>query len=321
MKTKFCKGISDINDTYSGFVIDQWGVLHNGHKAFEGAAECLEELKSRGKFIIILSNCGERAQETSNKLEKMGISKDSYNKIVTSGEMAWIGLNRQKYEPFRGLGKACYLVTRDDDKSFVKDLNDVYMVDDVNKADFLLFVDTDSPNKILSDYEPMLRAAVRKGMPALCANPDSRTMFGKMHVMGPGTLARRYHDFGGVVHYIGKPHRPIYKKCFRLMREHEIYPAQTVMIGDSMTHDILGGNMSNIDTCLISSGLHVGHFKDAYGDLAKMDRALDMLCARYNNVHPTYMCDKFVWGEALPDRKNKRRKPTKAQLRAQGLLD
>lgn len=320
MKTKFCKGISDINDTYTGFVIDQWGVLHDGENALEGAPECLAELKERGKFIIILSNSGHRAEKSAQILDDMGITRDTYDLVVTSGEMTWRGLEYQNNEPFKGLGQTCYIVSRDKEHTFMDGMTNINVTEDIGEADFLLLVTTDSPNKVLADYEPTLKAAVRRGIPALCANPDSRTMFGKMHVMGIGTLARRYREFGGIVHYIGKPHRPIYNKCFRIMQEHEIYPSQTVMIGDSMTHDILGGNMSHIDTCLISSGLHAGHFRDA-NDPAKVDRALDMLCARYNNVHPKYLCEKFQWGEALPDRKNKRRKPTKAQLRAQGLLD
>jgi len=34
-KTKFCQGISDISDSYSAFIVDQWGVLHNGEKLYE----------------------------------------------------------------------------------------------------------------------------------------------------------------------------------------------------------------------------------------------------------------------------------------------
>lgn len=316
MKTQFCQGISDINDTYAGFVIDQWGVLHNGSTAHEGAAECLAELKERGKFVIILSNSGRRAEENAQRMEAMGLGRDLYDVIVTSGEMAWKGLEHQQVEPFVGLGHACYVVSRDEEHAFMDGLSDVYAVEDVEDADFMLFVTTDSPNKTLKDYELLLRTGVRKGIPALCANPDSRALYQGMHVMGVGTLARRYRDFGGIVHYIGKPHKPIYNKCFRFLQEHEIYPAQTVMIGDSMTHDILGGHTAGIDTCLIKGGMHAGHFAAA-DTPAATDRALDMLCASYNNVHPKYLCDRLVWGKKLPDRKNKRRKPTKAQLRAQ----
>ena len=54
--TKFLQGISDISDSYTGFIIDTWGVLHNGKDVYEGAIDCLRELKARKKFILILSN-------------------------------------------------------------------------------------------------------------------------------------------------------------------------------------------------------------------------------------------------------------------------
>lgn len=69
-KTKFCNGISDISDSYAGFIIDQWGVLHDGHKPYDGVVDCLKELKSRKKHIIILSNSGKRAEANKERLKK-----------------------------------------------------------------------------------------------------------------------------------------------------------------------------------------------------------------------------------------------------------
>ena len=65
-KTKFCQGISDISDSYSAFIIDQWGVLHNGERPYDGVIDCLRELKERKKEIIILSNSGKRSEQNQN---------------------------------------------------------------------------------------------------------------------------------------------------------------------------------------------------------------------------------------------------------------
>ena len=73
IKTRLCKGLSDISDSYSGFIIDQWGVLHDGKTPYEGVVECLKELKSRKKHVIILSNSGKRAEENKERLKKIGI--------------------------------------------------------------------------------------------------------------------------------------------------------------------------------------------------------------------------------------------------------
>ena len=127
--------------------------------------------------------------------------------------------------------------------------------------------------------------------------------------MGPGLIARRYQDFGGVVHYIGKPHKPIYNFCIRKLQQKEIYPGQTVMVGDTMAHDILGAAGVNIDTCLVKNGLHYGSFKGCTNP-GEVDRALNILILQYNNVRPTYLVDKLKWGKALPDRKHKKRVKT-----------
>ena len=305
IKTKFCQGISDISDSYMGFIIDQWGVLHNGEKPYEGVIECLKELKSRNKFIIILSNSGKRSEENKERLKKIGIGPSLYDVILTSGEMCWQGLNTQSDGIFEGLGKKCYLISRGGDRSIVNGL-DIELVDDVKNADFLLISGADSPEKTLEDYEPILKAAVRKQMTALCANPDSLGVMGGQNIMGPGTLAARYRDFGGVVHYIGKPHQPIFQYCIKLLQEKEIYPGQTIMIGDTMAHDILGGSLVNIDTCLVRKGLHNAAFKNTK-TLADIDKALTILANQYNNLRPKYLVETMKWGKALPDRKHKKR--------------
>ncbi|MFN3701274.1 MAG: TIGR01459 family HAD-type hydrolase [Alphaproteobacteria bacterium] len=306
--TKFCQGISDISDSYSGFIIDQWGVLHSGEKIFDGAIECLKELKSRNKYVIILSNSGKTAEANIERLKSMGLPSNLYDVIVTSGEMTYQGLKNQSEGVFKDIGKKCYLISRGGDHSIVDGL-DIEVVDEVNDADFLIISGTDAPEKTLEDYEPALRKAAQKRLKALCANPDSLAIIGMSSVMGPGTLARRYQDFGGVVHYIGKPHQPIFQHCMRILLEQGIYPGQTVMIGDAMAHDIIGGSMANIDTCFVKSGLHASAFKNVK-DRVELNKALQLLAAQFNNVRPNYMVNKLVWGAPLPDRKHKKRAAT-----------
>jgi HAD superfamily hydrolase (TIGR01459 family) len=305
LKTRLCKGFSDISDSYAGVIIDQWGVLHDGEKPYAGVIDCLKELKSRKKYVIILSNSGKRAVENKERLKEIGIGPSLYNDIVTSGEMTWQGLSTQSEGIFRNLGKKCYVISRGGDRSIVDDL-DIEVVEDVKDADFLIISGSDAPEKTIEDYEPILKTAVRKQLNALCANPDSRGVMGSRSIMGPGTIARRYQDFGGVVHYIGKPHQPIFKHCLKILQEHDIYPGQTVMIGDSMSHDILGGTLVNVDTCLVRCGLHAPSFSNVK-TIIDLEKALNNLAAQYNNVHPKYMLSTLKWGDPLPDRKHKKK--------------
>lgn len=306
-KTKFCQGISDISDSYSAFILDQWGVLHNGEHVYEGVIDCLKELKARKKHIIILSNSGKRADKNAERLRELGIGPALYDELVTSGEIAWQGLKDQDEGVFKNIGNKCFLMSRGGDRSIVEGL-DVELVSNIEDADFLMISGSDAPEKTMVNYyEPLLKIAIRKRMKAICANPDSRALIGDNYVLGPGMIARRYEDFGGVVHYIGKPHKPIFQHCIRLLQAKEIYPGQTVMVGDTMAHDIIGAAGMDIDTCLVKNGIHYGAFKNCTSP-ADVDRALNILVLQYHNVRPTYLVNRLHWGKALPDRKHKKRK-------------
>jgi len=47
---------ADIANQYDAFILDQFGVLHNGVAALEGAIETVEYLLEKKKKLIILSN-------------------------------------------------------------------------------------------------------------------------------------------------------------------------------------------------------------------------------------------------------------------------
>ncbi len=308
-KTKFCQGISDISDTYMGFIIDLWGVIHDGDKAYEGVADCLKELKNRKKFIILLSNSGMRADAIKAQLKKMGVGPSLYSMIVTSGEMVLQGLSAQEEGPFKNIGKKCFLFNKLEDPSVLSDAG-VDVVDDVKEADFLLIGGANALLKPMEEYEPILKEAVRRGLKAICMNPDSRALLSAAYVMGPGLIARRYEDFGGVVHYIGKPHQPIFNKCMVAMQAQDIFRAQIVIVGDTMAHDIMGGWAASIDSCLVRGGLHASNFRHVT-NAAEMDKALNILVSLYNSVKPNYLVNRLQWGRALPDRKHKIHKKRK----------
>ena len=165
----------------------------------------------------------------------------------------------------------------------------------------------DYPRKTLMDYETIIRKAIQKRLKASCQSPDSLAMIGEGLLTGPLLLARRYEDSGGIVHYVGKPHKLIFNYCIQYLQKKDIYPAQTVMLGDTMAHDVIGAHASGIDTMLFRSGLHAANFAHCKTP-KEMNNALRNLIAVYNNVMPTYLAPELRWGKALPDRKHKKRK-------------
>lgn len=309
-KTKFCAGISDISDSYMGCIIDDWGVLHDGEDAFPGTVDCLKELKERKKHVIILTNDRKNVDEKKAQLKKMGIGPSLYNHIVTPLTVIQEGLIEQKEGVFEDIGKNAYVITRRGDLSMLEGTG-VEAVDDIEQADFVLLLGMDYPMKTLEHYDPVIRRAIQRRLKAVCADQDSKSLIGTNFLLGPGLLARRYQDAGGIVYNMGKPHSIIYKHCIELFREKEIYPAHIVMMGDTMAHDVLGAASVNIDTCLFKSGLHAANFMHCT-TLKEVDNTLKNLIIQYNNIMPNYLVDEMRWGNALPDRKHKKRKQPKS---------
>jgi HAD superfamily hydrolase (TIGR01459 family) len=303
--TKFCQGISDISDSYTGFIIDTWGVLHDGEKVFEQAIECLKELKTRNKFVLLMSNSELCAKDTAAELKRLGLPEGLYSDILTSGELLKQGIEKQADGVFMGLGKSCYLIGGDRSRAFLKG-TPIEIVDDIENATFLLISGWDALASDVSAYEDVLRAAVRKRIKVLCVNPDGRAMQEISYSSGAALIAKRLQELGGVVQMIGKPYKPIYHHAIKILHQNDIYPGQTVMIGDSMGHDIIGATLVNMDTCLVKNGLHQGVFKVADSPAA-VNKTLNLLISQFNSIRPSYLVDRLKWGKALPDRKHRKR--------------
>ena len=47
------EGIKEIIDKYEVFILDQWGVMHDGNKGYSHAIRCINYLKVNNKKLII----------------------------------------------------------------------------------------------------------------------------------------------------------------------------------------------------------------------------------------------------------------------------
>ena len=135
-----------------------------------------------------------------------------YDDVVTSGEATWQALAARTDPFYAGLGRRCFLWSRDGDRTALDGLP-LELVDRIDDADFLLLGGVEDDAR-LEDFSAALDAAAGRGLPMVCANPDIVAVlpdggFG----MAPGALAHHYEQLGGRVGYVGKPHRPIYEVC------------------------------------------------------------------------------------------------------------
>ncbi len=290
--TSFCDGLYNLIDSYDGFILDQWGVLHDGIKPYDGVLHALRQLKANNKQVIILSNSGKRSDYNKQRLAELGFKKTMYKEVISAGEVAWSGLKNRDEGVFRELKdkNSCYLIARGNDRSLLEGL-EIDVVDNIDDAEFILITGVDSPQKTLSDYEPILRQAATRRIPAFCANPDEVTVFGKERTMGPGTVAKKYQEFGGVSHMIGKPYSTIFKHCIGLFDN--IIPSRMVVIGDSLYHDVAGANAIDMDSVFITGGLHAKEFKKLSSDNAKY-RHVEHLIKQYV-ARPLWVMESLIW--------------------------
>ncbi len=87
--TKIINSFSDILDKYDFFILDQWGVMHDGHKGYKHAINAVNKLITENKKLIIISNSSKRKISSIDRLKNLGFNKNDFIEILTSGEMIW----------------------------------------------------------------------------------------------------------------------------------------------------------------------------------------------------------------------------------------
>ena len=157
---RFAEGLGGIEADFDGFLVDQWGVLHDGVTAYPGARECLARLAALGKRVVVLSNSGRRAAPNAALLTKIGFSAADYTAMVSSGEVVWQAFRDRTDPYFAELGRRCLLFSRHDDRSVVEGL-DLELVATAGEAAFILVSGSEAPEKTLADYEGDLRQRVK----------------------------------------------------------------------------------------------------------------------------------------------------------------
>ena len=96
-------------------------------------------------------------------------------------------------------------------------------------------------------------------------------------------LAEYYSEGGGEVVYYGKPHKHIFKNLQTILNANRL-----LMIGDSLGHDILGGNAMGWDTLLVLSGVHASDFVN--GDHGAI---LEKIIQQKRYSRPMYMMERL----------------------------
>ena len=233
-------GVEKIKEK-KGFIIDMDGVIYHGNKVLTGVKEFVDWLISENKKFVFLTNSSERTPaELQEKLIRMGINVNK-DVFYTSALATAMFLNSQKP------GGSAYIIG---EAGLINALYDVgYRMNNVD-PDYVVVGESRSYS-----YERICHAVnlVLNGARLIGTNPDltgpveNGIVPATKALIAPIELAT-----GRSAYYVGKPNPLMMRNALKKLgcsRE------EAIIIGDRMDTDIIAGIESEIDTCLVLSGI------------------------------------------------------------------
>lgn len=290
MAVRLIDGMGVLAPRYDGFILDLWGVVHDGVAPFPGVLDCMERLIVAGQRVVLLSNAPRRADDVVRRIEKIGVPRALYHDVMSSGEEAWQHLYRRDEPFYAALGRRCLHICSERDLEMREGL-DLEWVNAPAEADFILNTGPAEWEDTHEDYAPLLEAAQARDLPMVCANPDLVVMHGGRPALCAGAIAEQYEALGGRVRWHGKPYPSVYDSCLGLIGIAD--RSRILAIGDSLRTDIAGAAGAGIDSLFIAGGgIHAAEFIANGGGLD-----LDRIAAavRESGAHPIGVAARFAW--------------------------
>jgi HAD superfamily hydrolase (TIGR01459 family) len=283
-------GFAPLAERYDGFVLDLWGVIHDGVNAFPHAVDCLGHLRATGKRTLLLSNVPRPNDAVRTMMRRMGIEDGLYTDILTSGEAVRRALISPPDLWWTQLGQRVFHLGPERDRPVLEGLP-LILAESPDDADFVLNTGPDdhrNPSDI-NEFEGVLQDCWRQRLKMICANPDLEVIRGGVRVLCAGSLAVRYRELGGDVRSLGKPDPAVYQP---VLQQLGLPPDRVLAVGDSLRTDIAGATGVGLATCWVLDGIHGAELSDGRGgfDPAKTEAA-----AGDAGLAPVATLPRFVW--------------------------
>jgi HAD superfamily hydrolase (TIGR01459 family) len=253
---RFVERLSDLVDGVEVILSDIWGVVHNGLEAFPVACEALHTFRQRGGTVILITNAPRPADSVQRQLRKLGVADETYDAIVSSGDLTRLFVSEHP-------GKKMFWLGPERDNSIYRGLDPV--ISPLEQADYIVCTGLfDDETESAEDYRAMMLQARERKLPLICANPDIVVERGDRLIYCAGAIAELYRELGGEVIFYGKPHRPIYERAMMLAAQHRGHAAaldRVLAIGDSVRTDLTGALGFGIDCLFVTRGIHSEEFE------------------------------------------------------------
>ncbi len=269
MTIPLIEGIGALAERYDAFIVDLWGVVHDGIAPYPGAPAALTALREAGKRVCLLSNAPRRVATVTARLDELGVPRTAWDHLMTSGEATHRALIDPPDDFHRALGPRFFHLGPPRDDDVHRDIP-YERVDRVEAADFVIATGIDRAEETVEDHAPVLEAAAARDLPLICANPDIVVRIGLKIQICAGALAAHYVELGGRVAWHGKPHASVYRRCFELLGEPD--RRRVLAIGDAFHTDMAGARDAGIDGLFVLGGIHADETGLDRPDMAVVER-------------------------------------------------
>jgi NagD protein len=223
-----------------GFLLDMDGVIYRGSRLIDGAAEFIELLRRRGIPFLFLTNNSQRTRrDVAHKLTRMGIAAEA-------DDVFTCGIATARYLAERHPGGTAYVIGENGLTSALFKNNYTVVDDD---ADFVVV----GEGRTLS-FEMIEKGVrlVQKGAKLIATNLDPSCPMEAGIRPGCGAIVSMIEKATGKKAFsVGKP-SPVMMRAAR--KQLGLTTDQTIMVGDTMETDILGGTQMGYKTVLVLSG-------------------------------------------------------------------
>ncbi|SMC98564.1 HAD-superfamily class IIA hydrolase, TIGR01459 [Fulvimarina manganoxydans] len=245
----------DIAGRYDAFFLDQFGVVHDGSSAYPGAAEAVTALASLGKPVLFVTNSGRPAAFNEARLAEFGVARHSYLACITSGDVAIALVEDGTIAVPQGRRTRCLTLSSPGDAHLSERL-DCIAVNDAEDADLIVIAGSQADRISMDAYAERMGPAAKRGVPAICTNPDHQMLTPSGLAPGAGAIADLYGELGGHVTFVGKPHGEIYEAAYSHLQA--IEKTRILCVGDSISHDIVGAQGFGAAKALVHTGIQAG---------------------------------------------------------------
>jgi HAD superfamily hydrolase (TIGR01450 family) len=242
---------------YDVIFFDAFGVLKTYNGLISGIENTFAYLREHEKDFYVVTNDASRSPEQlAQSYVNLGINDVTPDRIISSGMLAreYLDLKvRKGTVAYLGTENSAHYIETSDLKTLsIREL-DLSNVSDINA---LVFLD-DEGFDWNTDLTKTLNLLRKRNIPVIVANTDKTYPASKSRVsFAIGALAKMIEDtIGTAVYPLRKPDPQMFIFAYQHIKNYpNVSKKDILMVGDTLTTDILGGNKFGLDTALVLTG-------------------------------------------------------------------